>query len=170
MSRPRAPSPARGQCSPLLAVPRCPPARCRLCLPILVLGRAAKGSSESRTGGQEGTRSLCRLQQRDGNADGTLAPGEGKRKLMNGRDARLGGCRGAPAEGLHMGSCWSNPLPRPQRWVEVGSSWVVCGLGCALLSQERGGSGHLAGEGSEQRGAGQSPSGNLCRHDKGMKS
>lgn len=56
---------------------------------------------------------------------------------------------GAPEKGVHISSYWGNPLPRPQGWVEVESSWFVWGLGCPLLSQERGERGRSAGEGSE---------------------
>lgn len=104
-----------------------------------------------------------------GDVEVTLAPGEGKRKLINSCAAQLNVPMRTPEKGLCIGSYWPEPPPRLQGWVRVESSWFVWGLGCALHSQERRESGCSAGEGSEHQGARQSRPGNLCGREKGMK-
>lgn len=75
-----------------------------------------------------------------GDMDVTLASGEGKRKLINRRDARLSPHKGAPEKGLHIHSYWGNPRtlnPRDGwRW-KAADLFGVWGVLCFCRRGER---------------------------------
>lgn len=86
----------------------------RLCLLPLVPGRDVKGSMESWTGNRRELVDCVGSSSETGDVEVTLAPGEGKRKVINSCDAQLSAPRGTPEKGLCIGSYWPKPPPRLQ--------------------------------------------------------